>query len=113
MHEMSLAAEILDTVIEQAEAHSAHKILRVAIKVGEYSAIDPAALTFGFEALSKDTMAEGAALLVDVIPPMVKCHDCGADFAFHGMQMICPQCGSTNNEMASVDEIVIDQVEVE
>lgn len=108
-----MAAEILDTVLEQAKSHSVQKILRVLIRVGEYSAIDPEALAFGFEALSKDTIAEGAALEVEVVPPMVKCRDCGEDFPFQGLQMICPRCGSTETEMASVDEIIVDQVEVE
>jgi hydrogenase nickel incorporation protein HypA/HybF len=113
MHEMSLAAEILDTVIEQAKEHAAQKILRVKIKVGEYCAIDPQALAFSFEALARETIAEGADLEVDTLPPMVKCRDCGEEFAFKGLQMVCPSCGGTNGEMAAGDEIIIDQVEVE
>lgn len=113
MHEMSLAAEILDTIIEQAKEHAAHKILRVILKVGEYSAIDPQALTFSFEALARDTMAEGADLEISTLPPMIKCRDCGADFSLKGLQMVCPRCGGTDTEMSSLDDIIIDQVEVE
>jgi hydrogenase nickel incorporation protein HypA/HybF len=92
MHEMSLTASIMDIIFEYARKHRFAKVKIVKLSFGALSCIEPKALEFAFEVLSKDTLAEGAQLEYDIAPIVVTCLDCGGDSAVEEFPSLCPLC---------------------
>ena len=55
MHEVGVAGSILDAVRAEAAAHRPARAVKVGVRIGGMSGIDPESLTFCFEALVQGT----------------------------------------------------------
>lgn len=68
MHDFYLAKEILDQVISVAKKHRLNKVNRAVIKLGKFIEHDeeilPDNLKSNFQLLAKNTMAQGAKLVI-------------------------------------------------
>ena len=69
MHELGIAASILESVQTEALLHPGGRITKVGVKIGELSGVDCDALQFGFEVLVKDTEWEPVVLDVGIYSP--------------------------------------------
>jgi hydrogenase nickel incorporation protein HypA/HybF len=65
MHELSIAEELLNIITEKAQRAGIRKIVRIDLRIGEFSGVLPDALVFAFEMLSRDTMSEGARVEIE------------------------------------------------
>ena len=65
MHELSIAEELLDIIIHRARDEHIGSVNTINLRIGRYSGILPDCLTFAFEMLSKDTVAEEARVFVE------------------------------------------------
>lgn len=55
MHEVGIAAGILDAVRTETAAHQPARAVKVGVRIGDMAGIDPDSLSFCFEALVKDS----------------------------------------------------------
>ena len=55
-------------------------MLRIVIRVGALSGVDPEALRFAFTAILPGTPAEGATVQIDPVAAVAYCPDCQQDF---------------------------------
>ena len=62
MHEITLCQRALEIIEQQAKQHAARRVTEVWIKVGAFSCVEPAALTFCFDLVCRGTLAEGCTL---------------------------------------------------
>ena len=92
MHEMAIAEGILNIAFDYAEKNKASKITKVTLKLGEMSGVEVEALNVSFDVLTKDTIAEGAELIINRIPLMGKCNKCGKVFHIEQYNFFCPEC---------------------
>ncbi len=65
MHEMGIASSVLETVRAEAERHPGARVTKVGLRIGELAGVDPASLTFCFEALVQGTELEAAILAIE------------------------------------------------
>jgi hydrogenase nickel incorporation protein HypA/HybF len=91
MHELSLAAAVVDACA--ARAHG-ERVTRVRLEVGALVAVLPDALRFGFDACARGTPLEGAALEIATIAGRAVCEACGATVALAAPFGRCG-CGGT------------------
>lgn len=113
MHEMSLAQSILDIILQESGNHKVTRVLSVALKVGELSAVETESLRFCFEFLTKGTPAEGAQLDIERVQVTCRCQDCASDFTVKELTFSCPSCGSGKLEMLSGRELSVESFEAE
>lgn len=73
MHELSLAASIIESAVGAAKNNNASKVKKIYLDVGGLLMVNPEQLRFGLEVLSKDTIAEGMEVDIKKIPVKVKC----------------------------------------
>ena len=74
----------------------------------------PQAVTFAFEVLSKDGIAEGARLDITVVPLTVFCLECSRQYVLENYQPFCPVCSSPSIQIvAGKDEMRIVSLEVD
>jgi len=103
MHEFSIAAAIVESVQGFAEKQRASRIIEVRLTIGEFTHVEQEQLRFCFEAITKDTVLEGAALEIESSDAAVRCPHCGyagppkywdgALAATSVPTLQCPACG--------------------
>ena len=113
MHELSIAQSVLEAVEAEAVRHQGAKPSKVGLKIGELAAVDPDALQFGFEVLTRDTALEGLQLDIEFCPRRHRCLDCGTEFTVKDFDFRCPGCQSTRNSCISGDQLEIAYLELE
>lgn len=113
MHEMAIAQGILDIVLKTAAENSAKKVTGIKLLVGQMTQIVPESLTFGFEALSMGSIAEGANLEITIVPLVGQCNSCQQQFAVEKYCFLCPHCNSASVVVVSGRELAVDYLEVE
>lgn len=112
MHELGIAESILSRVQEESVRRGA-RIIAVGVRIGELSGVDPDALSFGFEVLSKDTALEGSVLKIDFRKRKQSCSACGREFETDAMLTACPDCGNPETVCIAGDELDIAYIELE
>lgn len=113
MHELGIAASILECVEKEAHRHPGVHISKVGVKVGELSGVDQDALQFGFEVLVKDTEFEPLALAIEYIPRIQRCAACEHEFRMTEFDPRCPLCGDFGTRCVSGEELDIAYMEVD
>jgi hydrogenase nickel incorporation protein HypA/HybF len=93
MHELSLAANMLDMVAaalaREGETHAS--LLR--LEVGQLAGVELSALRFALESLSPGTCLEGCELVIDEPAGRGLCSACGATVALAHRTHACSACG--------------------
>ena len=111
MHELAVASDILQAVLDQAKAYPGRRVTRVNVRVGELAMIVPDSLSFAFGAIARDTPAAGARLEVDETPLRAVCQDCGE--SAEGLVSRCPSCGGQSLERQGGHEVILASMEIE
>ena len=110
MHELSIAASVVEIVCRHA---AGRRVTRVCLKVGHLRQIVPASLCFSFELVAKGTPAEGADLILEAVPALGACGECGAETAQPTFPLQCQVCGALNPRIVAGDELIVESLELE
>ena len=114
MHEMGIAMEIVEiTKASIPEDMKGARVQRVSLQVGKLSAIVADSLQFCFDLVIKDTPLEGAELVIEELPVVVRCKDCQAQWTVTEPIFTCQQCKSGNIDILSGRELDIRSIEIE
>jgi hydrogenase nickel incorporation protein HypA/HybF len=93
MHEMSLAESMMALIENAAIDQSFSKVRAVWLEIGTLSCVEPEALRFCFEAVARDTVAEGARLEIVAVPGEGRCRTCGHNQPMQTLLELCEKCG--------------------
>ena len=114
MHEMSLVRNLVEVVAEEAAAANVEKITSIHLVVGEGRDIVEDMLPPLFQFLSRGTVMENAEIVVQHVPYMVKCNQCGTKFHLEVMEpekWACPNCQAYKDyELVSGNEFYISKM---
>lgn len=105
MHEFSIAASIVESVLDFVEAHRARQVLVVRLRVGELTCVAVEQLQFCYESITRETAAADSVLEIDRVEASIQCPHC----AYAGrpkyweeaagltpvVTLECPRCGRT------------------
>ncbi len=108
MHELALVESLLDAIDAQIEGA---RVKVVRLEVGRLVAVVPDAMRFCFEACTRGTPLEGAALEIAEIEGRGRCRSCARQMALDGVSFQCA-CGSFDIEVSSGHELRVREVEV-
>jgi len=112
MHEMSIATAVLEAVQTEAERRGG-RVVKIGMRIGEWSGVDPDSLQFCFEAIMADGDTPGLALEIELRPRENKCGQCGTVFALKDFEIQCPKCGEAVTEPVGGNELEIAYIELE
>ncbi len=93
MHEMSLMASMLEIIEAQARLEGFGRVARVILEIGRLSAVEPEAMRFAFDVTTRDSVAEGAELVIEATPGLARCLACGAEGPVQACYDPCAACG--------------------
>ena len=109
MHELTITQNIIDIAVSEARNR---RIRRINLVIGELSSVVEDSIRFCFDVISKETLAEGAALSVTAVPAKIRCASCSHEFGYEG-EGVCPECGKRGGEVTAGREFYLESIEVE
>jgi len=113
MHELSITRSIVDVVLESAREHGDVRVRKVVIQAGALQGIVPESVEFYFEQLTQGTIAQGARIVVEVVPTRVICKECGNEYELGEVDWTCGRCGAARFHIVSGRELAVNTIEVE
>jgi hydrogenase nickel incorporation protein HypA/HybF len=92
MHELSLCESLLAIIDEQAQREGFSRVSTVFLEVGQLAGVEADALHFCFDAVTRDSIANGAQLVISQPAGQAHCRQCQASFTITTRYDSCPQC---------------------
>jgi hydrogenase nickel incorporation protein HypA/HybF len=110
MHELSIAASLVESVLEFIDQHGGRKVVGVRMAIGELTCVEADQLAFCYESVTTETALEGSKIQIETIPARVLCHYCDYEGAAKYLDdtlastpvatLQCPRCGKTTEAVA-------------
>ncbi|MFT7824363.1 MAG: hydrogenase/urease nickel incorporation protein HypA [Sulfurimonas sp.] len=113
MHEYSIISSLLDLCREHAAAHEAKRVLRVEVKIGVLSGVEPPLLERAFETFKERSICEDAKFVMHLQPLKIRCKLCLEENELRAGQYNCPVCKSTDVEVTDGEEMHLMRLELE
>ena len=113
MHELSIAASIVEAVTETAAGYPGARVQAVRLRVGALAAVVEDSLQFCWGVTTEGTPLAGATLVVQMMPVIVHCAACGVDSEIGVQSFRCPRCGEPAADLRQGRELEIESIEIE
>jgi hydrogenase nickel incorporation protein HypA/HybF len=114
MHELSIAASIVDTVSETVAAYPGATVKQVRLRIGALASVIEDSLKFCWEITVEGTPLQGAELVVHIVPVLAHCTACGKDGELQSLQSFrCPHCGVPVTDLRQGRELEIESIEID
>jgi hydrogenase nickel incorporation protein HypA/HybF len=114
MHELSIAASIVDAVTESAAAYPGARVKEVRLRLGALASVIEDSLQFCWGITVEGTPLEGAKLVVQTLPVIAHCAACGKDGELESLQSFrCPHCGEPTTDLRQGRELEIESIEID
>jgi len=114
VHEMSIVQALLEQVQSEVQrAGQPGRVVTLHLVIGRLSGVHVDAIRFGFDVLSPDSIAAGAALCIEC--PKARCHcaACGGEREIDEIVIGCPDCGSAAITIRGGQELLLQSIELE
>jgi len=114
MHELSIAASIVDAVTETVSRYPGARVKEVRLRVGALASVIEDSLQFCWGISVEGTPLEGSMLVVNTLPVVVHCAVCGKQGELASLQSFrCPHCGELASDLQQGRELEIDSIEID
>ncbi|WP_417345445.1 hydrogenase maturation nickel metallochaperone HypA [Ferrimonas sp.] len=112
MHEAALTQGLVKILLSRTSELGVGSVSRVTLKVGRLKAVEPHSLRFCFEMFVRDTVLEGAELVIDTVEARATCLECSESFEVRRFCFRCPGCDSTSLQLTQGEELFIESFEI-
>lgn len=112
MHEMSLCESVLQILEKSAKAEGFTSVKRIWLEIGMLSCVEPEAMRFSFDVVSKGSLAENATLEIERVPATAHCLSCLQDVTVTQYGDPCPACGGGDLQISGGDQLRVKELEV-
>lgn len=109
---MSLAEGILQLVEDAARQQEFSRVTAVWLEIGQLSGVEVEAMKFCFDAVTRDSIADGARLEIISLPGTGWCMACSQTMPMTEVFGECPQCGSHQMQVTGGTEMRVKELEV-
>jgi hydrogenase nickel incorporation protein HypA/HybF len=113
MHELAICQALIGQVERVAREKAARRVLSITVSVGPLSGVEAKLLEHAFPLAAAGTVAEQAALEVEVVPVRVRCRTCQAETDAAPNRVLCGACNDWRVEVIAGEEMLLRRVEIE
>lgn len=110
MHELSLATAIVNTACKHA---GGRRVTTVEMRIGRLRQVVVATLEFYWEIVARDSICEGATLVIEDVPAELCCRSCMHRWQIEEPAFVCPRCGPDHVEVVAGEEFEVESISVE
>jgi len=107
MHELSLAAGILELVQAADRRDGFRSVGQLRLEVGALAGVEVDALRFALEAIAPGTYLAHAQIRIDTPAGTAWCASCAQEVSVSGFQDLCPACDGPLMRRAGGDQLRI------
>jgi hydrogenase nickel incorporation protein HypA/HybF len=111
MHELAVCQALIGQVESIAAEHHARQVNEIFVEIGPLSGVEPQLLEQAFDIASAGTIADGAKLVIRILPVRVSCRECGAITTALPSRLVCGVCGDWHTQLVSGDEMLLASLE--
>lgn len=114
LHELPIAQGVLERVLHHAALSSAPRVTGIYMVIGDLSGVSAECIGFYWDAISRGTMAENAALHFRRVPMEITCLECSCRFAptDAALEYDCPTCGSARTQLSHGQECYLEAIDI-
>lgn len=112
MHEINIVRQVVRTVEDFARENNVTDVREIVLDIGELSLVIPEYVEQLYPPVVKGTILENARLIINVVPGLAECEDCGEIFNVIEHDGYCPNCGSFNKEVLSGKDFYIREIHI-
>ncbi len=109
MHELSICSAIASTAEKHAEGRP---VSQVKVRIGHLRQVVPDALQFGWEVVSSTTQLKDAELVIEQVPAIVECLECGARTTLDLPILACGTCEGFDVKLLSGQELLVVSIDL-
>lgn len=109
MHEYSIVQALIERVEHEAAARGATRVVRLWVRLGELSGVEPGLLATAYDTFRERTICEGAPMELDRVSAAWACRRC--EYPVVG-SLRCDRCDAPAKLVAG-DEILLKRIEME
>ena len=111
MHELSICNAIASTAARHAEGRP---VAQVTVQIGHLRQVVPDALQFSWEVVSSATTTglEDAELVIEQVPAVVECRQCGESTTLDVPIVACGTCGGFDVKLLSGEELLVVSIDL-
>lgn len=110
---MSLAENVLQIIEDAAIEQRFTRVKTVWLEIGQLSCVEPEALRFHFEVVTRDSIAHQAQLEIIKIPGYGHCNQCTNEMPLASVYDSCPKCDNYDIRIIRGDEMRVKELDVE
>lgn len=112
MHEINIVRQVVKTVEEFAKENAVSDVREIVLDIGELSLVIPEYVENLYPVVVKGTSLEKAKLVINIIPGLAECDDCGEVFNVIECDGYCPNCGSFDKQVLSGKDFFIREIHI-
>ena len=113
MHEMALCEGVLQVLETESKTQGFKTVKTVWLEIGELSSVEPEAMLFSFDVVTKGSLADGAKLKIVNAPGTAWCMICAKSITIKQRFDACPDCDSNQIQVTGGDQMKIKELEVD
>ncbi len=113
MHELGVVFHVINIVEDLCEENSLTEVKSVTLQLGEVSTVIESYLhdVWKWAVLNRSTHMKEAKLIVEKIPAITYCENCGEKYSTVQYGKICPACSSEKTYLIQGNEFTIKEIE--
>jgi len=113
LHEMSIAASVLDAVRAERALHGGARVTRAGLRIGELSGVEVESLRFCLEVMASGSDLADTGFEIECAPWTRRCRACGVQFRVLEAHPACSACRSADTEASGGDQLELSFLELE
>lgn len=110
---MSLAEGVLQLIEDAARQQNFASVKTVWLEIGQLSGVEPQAMKFCFDAVTRHSIAQDARLEIIATPGSGWCMACALTLPMNQLYDECPRCGSQQMQVNGGTEMRLKELEVD
>lgn len=110
MHEVSIAANILEIVSDELKKHHGKNVEKLRLQIGSLSGVVVDSLQFALEVSKTTSVLRNAEVIIEELAARARCSSCGLEFEAEDYFVACPECQGIDIEFLSGKELLIKSI---
>ena len=112
MHELSIVQDLVRLCERNAAAKNAKEVVKIEIKIGRLSGVEPHYLQSAFDVYKNETICANAELIINLQNIVIECENCGFIGEISQNDFTCPKCESQNLKVTDGEDMYLMRLEM-